>query len=114
MDNQARWLANDHVIFRFLYDFNRQVETGRFRSDRSMNDQIPIFKHIITSYLRVIHHNHSVQDTLFVIFRRIRFELLDQSSQQLLANPPPLRVSTVDVRIRLHESKRIDAAIDRP
>lgn len=113
MNYEARWLANNHIIFSFLYDFNRQVETRWLRSNRCMHDLIPIFNHIITLYLGIINHNHPVQNTLLIILRRIRFELLDQSSQQLLANPPSLRESAINVRVRLYEPKRIEAAIDR-
>ena len=114
MDDQTRWLANYHIIFSFLYDFNRQVETRRLGSDGCVKDLIPIFKHILTRYLSIVNRNHSVQNTLLVVLRRIRLKLLDQRGKQLLANPPSLRKSAVDVRIRLHESEGIEAAIDRP
>ena len=113
MNNYARWLVDHNKVISFINNLNRYIQDRRFNSDRHMNNLISIFKDILRIYLFVIHFNFPILNRFFIVFRRISFELFDQSGKQSFTDPSSFGESFVSIWVGLNKTKWKLMNIDR-
>jgi len=104
-DDAWRFIDNQKLLT-FVDNIDGQIQHGRLNPQGDMGNLVAIFENVVDGHLLVIDCNFGVIDGVFVILRRVGFELFDEGGQEFLPDPSAFGKGLVGVGIGSDESER--------